>query len=272
MALTYSIAQDPDIDLILLPENLERGDIDLDTTHDGLSDSDAESLDNDATSIDISTFEGIHLDETSATAHPPPDAPDNAARKPHTAKPSTQSGVRFKVSSAILRETSPVFRELLNNHIGTPGAETAPRGAPRIPICDDDPVAMGLVLRKIHGVETYEGIQKNFPLTDNDVDLACLADIAIIVEKYRIHSHVEQGLKECIDRLWEEFGESSVDDALAWTWISWAFDLTDHFTEATLRLAQTADKSLGRREALLYPLPRQILGQCSIHSMIIILG
>ncbi|KDN70505.1 hypothetical protein CSUB01_07950 [Colletotrichum sublineola] len=158
MALTYSIAEDPDIDLILLPENVELGDIDLDAVQDGFSDSDSQSLDSDVTSIDTSVFEGTHLDETSATAHPPPNTPNNAATAPHVLKPLTLSVVRFKVSIVILRETSPVFRELLNNHIGTPGVETTRCGAPYILIRDDDPVAMALVLRKIHRVVTYEGI------------------------------------------------------------------------------------------------------------------
>lgn len=52
--LTYSIAQDPYIDLVLLPEDVEPGDNSLDVIEDDVSDSDSESLASDAMSIDTS--------------------------------------------------------------------------------------------------------------------------------------------------------------------------------------------------------------------------
>ncbi|KAK2013268.1 hypothetical protein LZ32DRAFT_658070 [Colletotrichum eremochloae] len=263
--VTYSFAQDPDIDLILLSENVDPGDDGLGTIEYGFSDCDSESLASDASdarSIDTSIFEGIHVNDSSSATHPPTTAPDKAATTPRSASSAMQPVVRFKVSLAILRETSPVVRELLNSQMGNPRADTARPGVPCIPIHEDNPVAMALVLRKVHGVETYEDMRHPFLLTYEDADQACLADMATIIEKYRLHSYVENGMKECIERLWKKFDESSTGDALVWTWISWAFDLTDHFTEATMRLAKNAKNSFGKREASSYLLPRQILGRC----------
>ncbi|KAF0331212.1 hypothetical protein GQ607_001520 [Colletotrichum asianum] len=251
---TYVIAPEPDVDLILLRDNEE-----LDEDEEYYDYSDSETLFNDASSIATSFSSGYDEDNENSDGgatplrHRPPTV--YAAYETTSTMPLA---VRFRVSSHVLREASPIMKELLGRHVGRPGAQSAGPGCPRVPLQNDDPEVMVILLRMLHQVRPEESVRHLFPLTDDDIDVYDLAAMALIVDKYRMNSTVEHQLQDSIDRLWTKFDRSSSDEALAWTWISWAFELTDHFSEATLCLTQTMERSFGENQQRPFPLPREI--------------
>ncbi|KAH0430569.1 hypothetical protein CcaCcLH18_07728 [Colletotrichum camelliae] len=247
---TYVIAQEPDIDLILLRDNEE---LDEDEVYYDYSDS--ETLLNDASSIATSFSDSSEDSEDGAT---PLRCRLSTLYAAYETTSTMPLAVRFRVSSYVVREASPVMRELLSRHVGRPGAHSAGPGCPRVPLQNDDPEAMVILLRMLHQVRPEESVRHLFPRTDDDIDVHDLAAMALIVDKYQMNSTFEHQLQDSIDRLWINFDRSSSDEALAWTWISWAFELTDHFSEATLCLTQTMERSFGENQQRTFPLPEEI--------------
>ncbi|KFA53429.1 hypothetical protein S40293_03415 [Stachybotrys chartarum IBT 40293] len=159
--------------------------------------------------------------------------------------------VRFRVASHHLRRSSPVFKELLDRYIGYPGAAYLLHYPIRIPMWNDDPAVMALILRIIHedalqAVADQE-VQQLFPTAENYMDqinLPTLARIATIAQKYQLEPVVDYCLTKWIDKLWVDMNGSSIDEAVAWVWVTWVFELADHFAAATKYLAKNSTQNL----------------------------
>ncbi|KAI8721378.1 hypothetical protein NCS52_00585200 [Fusarium sp. LHS14.1] len=176
----------------------------------------------------------------------------------NNAGPPTRRAVRFRVASHSLRRSSWVFQSLLDEYVGYPGAAYQSHYPIRVPIWDDDPSTMALVLRIIHEDILVPNADQDdfrtfFPTADrftDQINLPTLARIAVIVQKYHLQAAVDHCLTEWIDGLWKHMHGSTTSDAVTWVWVTWVFELTDHFAAATKYLAKNGTHSLeGSQEA-----------------------
>ncbi|EAU34574.1 predicted protein [Aspergillus terreus NIH2624] len=85
-----------------------------------------------------------------------------------------QSRARFLVSSKILSMASPVFARLFGQRFYE-GTQMANLSCPTIPLHEDDPVAMRIIIRILHYQEPEQGVS---------VDAETLAKISIHCDKY----------------------------------------------------------------------------------------
>lgn len=85
-----------------------------------------------------------------------------------------QSRARFLVSSKILSMASPVFARLFGQRFYE-GTQMANLSCPTIPLHEDDPVAMRIIIRILHYQEPKQGVS---------VDAESLAKLAIHCDKY----------------------------------------------------------------------------------------
>jgi len=174
--------------------------------------------------------------------------------------------VRFRVSSEVLRRSSVVMKELLDEHIGYPGAGYLLHYPIRVPIWNDDPGVMSLLLRILHGDSPTSALQQddvsrhfpNWARSPNKLDPHTLAHIATIVEKYQFHAALDNCLMEWMDMLEKQVDKSSWHDMVAWVWITWVFELKDYFEIATEQLAKTST-GFGDISDFRYPIPSRLL-------------
>ncbi|WEW58714.1 hypothetical protein PRK78_004182 [Emydomyces testavorans] len=100
-------------------------------------------------------------------------------------------------------------------------------GSVEIPLPDDDPDALLILLNIIHGHV------RKVPLI---VDLVTLTQLAILVDKYDIHEAVELFSNFWFENLKSTIPEKYTDDIPAWICISWVFNRSIEFKKTT-RLA-----------------------------------
>jgi hypothetical protein len=148
-----------------------------------------------------------------------------------------------------------VFAELLNEYVGTPGAAYQPHYPVRIPIWDEDAEVVGLIFRIIHKDHSLEAadrqaLEQLFPIKYdhmNHINLVTLAQIAMVVEKYKLHAAVDYCLTCWIDRLWQDMKGASMDEAITWVWVTCVFELTNYFGTAqntSRRMPQSLFKAM----------------------------
>jgi len=221
-----------------------------------------DALFDDARSFDTSTIENI------ATHHAlePQQASDGG--RDTSSKASYGHSIQTKVSSYVLERHSVVFRELLERRTTSPGVQHSPREPIRIPLWNDDPRILIMVLKILHdGVRDdgeLEELRKIIPdanMSDKYIDLTTLAQVAVVVEKYQLHVAVKDFLKSWIEDLWNYLECATLKDALAWTWITWVFGLTEYFDEATRYLVRHGTGSIEKDSDLEFPIPSRILGK-----------
>lgn len=168
--------------------------------------------------------------------------------------------VRFQVTSYRLRRSSPVFEQLLNQYVGYPGAAYQLHYPIRIPIWDDDPFIIDLILRVIQADDPFQlpdqDISQLFPNTEcllNHINPDKLARIATVAHKYQLQSTLDSCLVKWVDDTWKHMDGASVSEAMAWIWVTWTFELTDHFSTATKFVARNSFKHPGIEDEIKYP-------------------
>ncbi|KAG9229345.1 hypothetical protein BJ875DRAFT_433737 [Amylocarpus encephaloides] len=131
--------------------------------------------------------------------------------------------VRMLVSSKHLIHVSVVFKAMLRNQNFKEGVELA-RGKAEVPLPDDDPTALRILLYLIH---------HNYRKVPREVDLKTMTNIAILADKYQmtevLYTHSEIWLKE----LKKTVPTSLTDDLLPWLAISCVFSLPPEFKHLT---------------------------------------
>lgn len=249
---TYNFDRDSDICLVFLPRDQE--------LHEGGFEGDCcsevstlfEDHQVDASSLGMDITNGLisHLLETEFSE-------DSSV--------GTYRVVRFKLDSRYFRRASPVFDELLDKYVGSPGYSSQRHDASLIPLWGDDPSVLALILDLIykdkHPVAEPEGQERRasvFPPAG--VQLSTLALIATTVEKYKLYPLVKGHLNEWIGKLWKGMAGSTIEEAIEWVWISWVFKLTTHFEESTTYAAKNVTKRLEDDELIWkFPIPREII-------------
>lgn len=141
--------------------------------------------------------------------------------------------IKFLVSSKHLILASPVFSAMLLRPNFAKGLELQRSGHLDLPLFDDDPEALEIILNIIHGHP------KNVPRL---VDIQLLTKIAIIVDKYGTHEVMEHFSDLWIDQFVRSFAnmdilfqQRGISTILSMICISWVFKRGDHFAAATAR-------------------------------------
>jgi hypothetical protein len=222
----------------------------------------SDTLFDDAHSINTLIVEGI------ATHH------TQQSQQVHQGDTSSQTSyvplhpVRIKVRSNLLQKHSAVFRELLERRIGSSSAESSAREPAYIPLWNDNPAILAIVLKILQDgppadceLEELRSVIPGTIVSNKRIDLETFAKIAIIVEKYQLHTAVEDYLKSWEEYLWDYLEKASMKTAMAWMWITWVFELTEYFDEVTKYLAKHGTRSLQRVSDLEFPIPSHVLGK-----------
>ncbi len=155
-----------------------------------------------------------------------------------------------RVSSKHLILASSVFKRILQ--VGfKEGQQLSSQGHTELPLPDDNPAALLVLLNLIHGQT------RKVPRT---VDLGMLTELAILVDKYELLETTEMVMDHWFHGLEKDVPLSFTDDLLPWMCLSWVFKKPEIFRKVT-RVAQL--ESEGLLEVNQLPIPQSVLGTFS---------
>jgi hypothetical protein len=158
------------------------------------------------------------------------------------------------VSSKHMSLASPVFKAMLQGGFRE-GEELRGMKKISLPLPDDDTEAMKILIHLIH-------CKLNFvPL---EVNLELFTNIAILVDKYRMHE-----VLRIMAPIWTKHLEADMlktwNSCVRWICIAWVFGMREEFRKATQFLHQRSVKHISelmQEENLsLLPIPEHVLGK-----------
>lgn len=155
--------------------------------------------------------------------------------------------VRMLVSSKHLILSSSVFEAMLQDRFKE-GQTLRSTGFLELPLPDDDPDAISILLDVIHG-HTRKVPRK--------VDFELLIHISILVDKYQLHEVVEVFSDGWIQALDQEVPAGLTVDLIPWLSIFWVFGQSDKFKLMTRIMERECD---GTTETEGLPIPPAVLG------------
>ncbi|PQE27472.1 Nuclear pore protein [Rutstroemia sp. NJR-2017a BVV2] len=157
------------------------------------------------------------------------------------------------VSSKHMCLASPVFKAMLQGEFRE-GKELREMKQLDLPLPDDDTEAMKILVYIIHCKH------KLVPLK---VDLTLLTNIALLVDKYRLHE-----VLGIMVPIWKKHLEADslkkFRSVIRWICIAWVFDLHEEFRKATQIMQEQSDLSVSnwmRKESLHLPIPDHVLAK-----------
>ncbi|MCJ1462277.1 hypothetical protein MMC07_000877 [Pseudocyphellaria aurata] len=157
--------------------------------------------------------------------------------------------IRLQCSSKHLTLASSVFKAMLSGKFKE-SIVLRSVGTLELPLPDDDPAALLILLNIIHGRT------KEIP---RQVDLHMLTQIAILVDKYRLQMVVGMASPNWMVRLKEEIVSSSMEALPRWILISWVFQYPTEFKLATERAEKEGAIGIGRSGDIDLPIPHSIV-------------
>ncbi|KAK6592890.1 hypothetical protein H4I96_11488 [Botrytis cinerea] len=147
--------------------------------------------------------------------------------------------IHMLVSSKHMVLVSPVFKAMLQWSSFKEGYSTKAHGKVEVPLPDDDPDAMRILVDIVHCHH------KDVP---RKVKLSLLTHLAILVDKYRLHEAVQIYSDMWISQAKKKFPSSMAEDGievcLQWLCISWVFEKARDFTSMTRIFQQESTTSL----------------------------
>jgi hypothetical protein len=172
-----------------------------------------------------------------------------------TVKPNLETAYKthLLVSSKHMCLVSPVFKAMLQGEFRE-GRELKEMKKIDLPLPDDDAEAMKILVLIIHCKH------KLVPLK---VDLELLTNIAILVDKYRMHE-----VLNIMAPIWKKHLKAdmleSFSNATRWICIAWVLDMHEEFREATQFIQKQSDFPVSTWmliENLHFPIPYRVLGK-----------
>ncbi|APA12927.1 hypothetical protein SS1G_08403 [Sclerotinia sclerotiorum 1980 UF-70] len=202
------------------------------------------------------------LDSSKSTSRPLPGAGANAAKTngvSDSTDPETKRSLgpeisdkstlvyndRILVSSKHMSLASPVFKAMLEGRFRE-GIELKTTGKLAVPLPDDDPAAMRILINIIHGR------MNSVPLK---IELELFTQIAILADKYQCKEVVRPFPSLWKNGLTTEWTTSSTSIA-CWLCIAWHFELDSEFLEATQLIQAEGTCSL---EETILPIPKLVV-------------
>ncbi|KAB8301313.1 hypothetical protein EYC80_003194 [Monilinia laxa] len=147
--------------------------------------------------------------------------------------------IHMLVSSKHLVLVSPVFKAMLQWTNFKEGYATKAHGKVEVPLPDDDPDAMRILVDIVHCHH------KDVP---RKVKLGLLTHLAVLVDKYRLHEAVQiysdMWISHAKKRFPSSMAEDGVEACLQWLCISWVFEKQREFTSMTRIFQQESTQSL----------------------------
>lgn len=140
------------------------------------------------------------------------------------------SMVEFLVSSPHLKLASNMFKAMLQPHFAE-GKALQDSGKVTIPLFDDDPDAMEVVMNIVHG-QSKKMTQEITP--------KLLAQIAVVVDKYQLQDNADFFTRVWVEKLWQELPSETGSDLGSYLCISWIFKAENLFEKITVSAMKTA--------------------------------
>jgi hypothetical protein len=163
----------------------------------------------------------------------------------------------MQISSKHMTLASPVFKAMLRKDAFKEGQELSSTGRLEVPLAEDDPTSLALLLDIIHGRSG------KIPRT---VDFELMVKITILVDKYQMGDTIEFFSELWLDGLWSSALSRkpvlTVSNTLPWIAISWVFKRLEIFTWVTKHAIWHSDVGFGEADQDEHlPIPRQVLGK-----------
>lgn len=235
---------DPDGDLLLLlTDSLE-------------VEEPTESSDKEDTTIERTADENF-LEHFTATRLSPVERSPTDMRPAEVEPTKSQREIHMLVSSKHLMLASPVFKAMLQHSTFKEGDTLQTSGQVKVPLPDDDPTALKILLDIVHG---------RVRQVPRQVNLKVMTDLSVLVDKYQMLEIVE-----LYAEIWMSTLKSSVPifftaDLLPWLSISWVFGLADQFKQVSRIAMRGSTELFGAREEYL-PIPQHVFGKSQQSSM-----
>lgn len=163
--------------------------------------------------------------------------------------------IRVQCSSKHLSLASEVFKAMLSQNFKE-GVVLRSKRTLKLPLPDDDPGALLILLNIIHG-QTKE--------VPREVDLHMLARIAILVDKYRLQMVVGILSHIWVDLLKEDIPGGWTEDLRRWMFISWVFRCSEEFEDATWVAEYESESRIDESGEIDLPIPQILVGQYYHH-------
>ena len=154
------------------------------------------------------------------------------------------------MSSKHLTLASPIFKTILQPKFKE-GLQLHSHGYTELPLPDDNPAALLILLNLIHG---------QFRKVPRKIDLWMLTELAVLVDKYKLLETAEMLLDYWLQHLKYTIPLVLNNDLLPWIYILRVFRKPDIFEKVT-RVAQL--ESEGLLEVSEWPIPEYILSMDS---------
>ena len=160
--------------------------------------------------------------------------------------------VHIRVSSKHLTFASPIFKNMLDIRFEE-GAMLRAQGHLELPLPEDDPASLLILLKLIHG---------RYKLTPRKISLEMLNEVAILVDKYQLLHSAEIFLPHWLEDLGSNIPSTLNKDLLKWMSISSAFKKHD-ILERVIQVALL--ESEGPLEVDDLPIPERVLSMEPCH-------
>lgn len=158
--------------------------------------------------------------------------------------------IHMHVASGHMLNASPVFEAMLRRNGFAEGTTLATVGSVEIPLPDDDPDALIILLNIIHGRT------RQVPRV---VDIKTMTTFSVLVDKYQCREVVEVFTDMWITLLKCQ-NEDFSRDIFPWLSISWVFGKADIFSMATKYAQVHSTLDYWEYEATSLPIPSSVIG------------
>jgi hypothetical protein len=168
-------------------------------------------------------------------------------------KQKTQE-VQMRVSSKHLILASSTFCTSLGSDTFPEGRTLQAEGSVVVPLPDEDPDAMTILMHIIHGRKA-----------PRHVSLETLTEVAVVVNHRQMHEVVEFFSDTWIENLKplaNLIPSSPTPEVLKWLFVFWVFRKKDEFRKASQLLERESDDSLEDEADAGPPIPTSIISKC----------
>jgi BTB/POZ domain len=162
-----------------------------------------------------------------------------------------QNEIHMLVSSKHLMLASPVFKAMLQHSNFKEGDMLRSSGQVKVPLPDDEPIALKILLDIIHG---------RVRQVPRQVSLKTMTELSILVDKYQMLEVVELYVEIWMNTLKASVPFTFTADLLSWLSISWVFGLADIFKQIARIAVRGSTELFGAHESRL-PIPQPVFGK-----------
>jgi hypothetical protein len=157
--------------------------------------------------------------------------------------PKSQREIHMLVSSKHLMLASPVFRAMFQCSNFQEGDALRSSGKVKVPLPDDDPAALKILLDIVHG---------RVRQVPRQVNLQIMTDLSVLVDKYQMLEVVELYAEIWMSTLKMSVPMFFTADLLPWLSISWVFGLAEQFKQITRIAMRGSTDKLGAHVSHLF--------------------